>query len=216
MKSVIGGVCAGVLVGFIACSGSTDHKAARSEGEGGDAMAAAGQAGAPTATAGGSSNVAGEANDGGASVGGASGGAALGGKGGLGGASVAGEGGAAGLAFAGAAGESAGGGGGAGGEAPVVDPICGAGMAKVGEYSLWCGKVNMHTDAQGLWQTDADCSSGCTVAGVSYCKKFDPTATAVATVPQVGTKDWKNAGCDDSTPDGPGISGQAACCAPLQ
>lgn len=74
------------------------------------------------------------------------------------------------------------------------------------------------------WQPDADCSSGCNVTGVSYCQKFYPTATAIATVPQLGIKDWKNAGfvsgqsgaCNDSAPDSVGISGQAACCAPIQ
>lgn len=123
----------------------------------------------------------------------------------------------------GAAGEAAGGSGGAGGEAPFVDPVCGVNMLKVGEYSLWCGKVNEHTDANGDWQPDADCSSGCNVTGVNYCKKFYPSATAIVAVEQVGIKDWKNAGfisgqsgaCNDSAPDSAGISGQAACCAPI-
>ena len=90
-------------------------------------------------------------------------------------------------------------------------------MAQVGAYSLWCGKVNMHLTAPGVWTHDADCSSGCNVTGVNYCKKFYPNATAVATLDQTASvvKDWKNAGCADSTPDGKGISGEAACCAPL-
>jgi len=129
----------------------------------------------------------------------------------------------------GAAGESAGGAGGvagnggAGGEAPFVDPVCGVNLVQVGQYALWCGKVNEHTDSQGAWQPDADCTSGCNVTGVVYCQKFYPTATAIVAVAQVGTKDWKNAGfvsgqsgaCNDSVGDGPGNAGQVACCAPV-
>gem|GEM_PF-6208050 len=75
--------------------------------------------------------------------------------------------------------------------------------------------------------TTGDCVrgrlGGCSITGVDYCKKFYPTATAVQPVPQVGIKDWKNAGfvsgqsgaCNDSAPDAAGISGQAACCAPI-
>jgi hypothetical protein len=67
------------------------------------------------------------------------------------------------------------------------------------------------------------CSSGCNIKGVGYCQKFYPTATAIVDVPQVDIKDWKNAGfasgqsgpCNDSAPDGVGISGQAACWAPV-
>jgi hypothetical protein len=144
-------------------------------------------------------------------------GQATGGAGGVGGAADAG--GAGGADSPG----GAGGAGGAGGESGVIDPVCGLNMVQVGAYSLWCGKVNEHLDAEGLWQPDADCTSGCNITGVSYCQKFYPNATAVVAVPQLDTKDWKNAGfisgqagaCNDSAPDGPGISGQAACCAPI-
>jgi hypothetical protein len=113
-----------------------------------------------------------------------------------------------------AGGVSAGGAGGEGGQAIHVDPVCGVGLVQVGAYSLWCGKVNMHTDELGTWVPDPDCTSGCNVNGVGYCQKFYPTATGIAAIAQLETKDWKNAGCAESTPDGPGISGQAACCAP--
>jgi hypothetical protein len=73
----------------------------------------------------------------------------------------------------------------------------------------------MHLTAEGTWTHDADCDTGCLVNGVGYCQKFYPSATAVATVPQTQTKDWKNAGCADSVGDGPGIGGEAACCAPI-
>lgn len=104
-----------------------------------------------------------------------------------------------------------------------MDPVCGVNMVQVGEYSLWCGKVNQHKDANGDWQTDADCSSGCNIKELTYCKKYYPTATKFVAVAQVGIKDWKNAGfvsgqsgeCNDSVGDGVGISGQAACCAPV-
>jgi hypothetical protein len=98
-----------------------------------------------------------------------------------------------------------------------VDPICGANMVQVGAYSLWCGKMNMHKTSRGDWVHDADCSSGCNIAGVDYCKKFYPNATKIVSVDQTVSvvKDWKNAGCADSSPDGKGISGEAVSCAPL-
>jgi hypothetical protein len=146
----------------------------------------------------------------------------LGGETSSGGQSLAGEsaGGTAGQTAGGEAGGATGGaagGGGEGGAGGVIDPICGLNMTQVGAYSLWCGKVNMHLTAQGAWTHDTDCTSGCNVAGVGYCQKFYPNATAVMQVDQIasGTKDWKNAGCADSAPDGPGIGGEYACCAPL-
>lgn len=220
---VIGAVVAGAVVGFVACSGSTEHKASPHVSAGGDATEVGGQAGAHQG--GSESTAAGETSVGGQAVAGAGGASA--GSGGVGvEAGAGGEIAQGGQALAGAGGAAAGGeggGGGAGGEAPVVDPVCGANMVQVGEYSLWCGKVNMHKDSEGIWLPDADCSSGCNVTGVNYCKKFYPSATSVVNVPQVGTKDWKNAGfvngqdgaCNDSAPDSAGISGQAACCAPV-
>ena len=226
-----GALFASVVVGFVACSGSTEHKASPHVSAGGDGSEAAGQAGAQhggsESTAAGETSVGGQNGAGaGAGAGGASGGnggvAAEAGAGG----EIAQGGQAVGGASAGAGGAAIGGeggGGGAGGEAPFVDPVCGENMVQVGEYSLWCGKVNEHKDANGEWQPDADCSSGCNVTGVNYCKKFYPTTTAIVAVAQVGIKDWKNAGfingqngaCNDSTPDSAGISGQAACCAPV-
>jgi hypothetical protein len=231
-RFLVGAASTSVVIGFVACSGSSEHKASPHESAGGDGSGGA-AAGAPashqagsessqageTASAGQSAGGAGGESAGGASSAGASSaGASSGGDQGMGGEMAS-----AGQSMGGAAGESAGGGGGAGGEAPFVDPVCGVNLVKVGEYSLWCGKVNEHTDAQGSWQPDPDCTSGCNVAGVAYCQKFYPSATTVVTVPQVGLKDWKNAGfvsgqsgeCNDSAPDGVGISGQAACCAPL-
>jgi hypothetical protein len=232
-RLVIGAAFASVVVGFVACSGSTEHKASPHVSAGGDATEVGGQAGAhqggSESTAAGETGLGGQAMAG-AGVGGASGGG--GAEAGVGGESAQG-----GQAVAGAAGEAAGGvggvggtavggeggGGGAGGEAPFVDPVCGVNMVQVGEYSLWCGKVNQHKDANGDWQTDADCSSGCNIKELTYCKKYYPTATKFVAVAQVGIKDWKNAGfvsgqsgeCNDSVGDGVGISGQAACCAPV-
>lgn len=221
---LIGAACASVVVGFVACSGSTEHKASPHVSAGGDASEVGGQAGAHQG--GGESTAAGDTGLGGQAAAGASGAGPAGGAGGelaQGGQAVAGAAGesAGGVGGVGVGGE--GGNGGAGGEPPFVDPVCGENMIQVGEYSLWCGKVNEHKDANGDWQPDADCSSGCNISGVTYCKKFYPTATAIVAVPQVDIKDWKNGGfasgqsgpCNDSAPDSVGISGQAACCAPL-
>lgn len=227
-RLVIGAAFAGAVVGFVACSGSTEHKSSPHVSAGGDPSEVGGQAGAHQG--GSESTAAGETGLGGQAVagaGGASGG--VGAEAGVGGEIAQG-----GQAVAGAAGETAGGvggvgvggeggNGGAGGEPPFIDPVCGLNMVQVGAYSLWCGKVNEHKDANGVWQPDADCSSGCNIKGVGYCQKFYPTATAVVDVPQVDIKDWKNAGfvsgqsgaCNDSSPDSVGISGQAACCAPV-
>jgi hypothetical protein len=231
-RLVVGAAFASVVVGFVACSGSTEHKASPHVSAGGDATEVGGQAGAhqggSESTAAGETGLGGQAGAaaGGAGAGGASAaGAGAGGEIAQGGQALAGAGAggdaAGGAGGVGVAGE--GGNGGAGGEAPFVDPVCGVNLVQVGEYSLWCGKVNQHKDANGDWQTDADCTTGCNIKGVAYCQKYYPTATAVVDVPQVGIKDWKNAGfvsgqsgaCNDSAPDGVGISGQAACCAPL-
>lgn len=230
-RFLIGAAFTSVVI-FAACSGSTEHKAAPHEAAAGEASGGA-AAGAPATQQGGSqSSQAGDASGGQSVSHGGAGtvGEAAGGAGGLAGVggdpSIGGESSAAGQSTGGEGGAGGvggvGGAGGAGGDAPFVDPVCGANLIKVGEYSLWCGKVNEHTDENGAWQPDADCSSGCNVTGVGYCQKFYPTATAIVSVPQVGVKDWKNAGfisgqsgaCNDSAPDAAGISGQAACCAP--
>jgi hypothetical protein len=230
VRRVWAGIAFGsVVLGFIACSGSTDRKTARGRGDGGEGQGGSAAAGAPSVDAGGSSAQAGKTSTGGmpavmAGAGGepsVSGGGA--GEGGLGGQPTSGgEAGSGGEVSGGAGG--LGGAGGEGGQAPHVDPICGVNLVQVGAFSLWCGKVNMHTDAQGAWLPDADCSSGCNIAGVGYCNKYYPTASTVVALDQTKSvvKDWKNAGftsgagsaCNDSVGDGPGISGEFACCAP--
>ncbi len=224
-RFAVGAACTSVIIGFIACSGASEHRATPHHAAGGDAAGGAAQAGAAATgleqggsqsaqagqRTGGAPGVAGDVGVAGDSTGGVAG-VATGGAAGESGGGVAGE------SAGGVGGESlggAGGAGGAGGDAAFVDPVCGVNMVQVGAYSLWCGKVNMHTNSDGLWLNDADCSSGCNVVGVGYCQKFYPSATTVVSVPQLVTKDWKNAGCADSTPDGPGISGEAACCAPI-
>jgi hypothetical protein len=225
-RFLAGAACTSVIIGFIACSGESEHRTSRSQPAGGDdagGSAQAGAAGANVAEGGGSLAQAGQST-GGAPGAGAAGDAAVGGETGVAG-GVGGEatGGVGGEATGGIGGEATGGAAGAGGDTSFVDPVCGLNLVKVGEYSLWCGKVNEHTVDGGSWEPDADCTSGCNITGVDYCKKFYPTATAVVSVPQVGVKDWKNAGfvsgqsgaCNDSIGDGAGISGQTACCAPL-
>ena len=222
----LGAACSSAILGFVACSGSSEHVSPRGDcpysgNAAGEASAGqnsgssqAGKGGQGTTVPPGAAG-AGGAPDNGTSVGGDTGQAASGGETAAAGQASGGD------TSSNVGGQPAGGeaSGGAGGEGPVipVDPICGANMAQVGAYSLWCGKVNMHKTAQGAWVHDADCSSGCNVYGVDYCKKFYPSATTIVAVDQTASvvKDWKNAGCADSTPDGNGISGEAVCCAPL-
>jgi hypothetical protein len=238
-RLMAGIACSSVIVGFIACSGSTEHKTGRQDtpysgagaGEGGSAQAGAGavhtggsismQGGEGGEALGGVPGVAGAAGE--AGVAGEVGTAGAAGDVGAGGQSQGGAGGQA------AGGEAAGGNGGEGGELPVIDLVCGVNMAQVGTVSEWCGKVDVHTNADGLFVTDTDCTSGCRQSDVErldYCKKFYPSATAIQkglVQGASGSKDWKNAGfvsgtsgpCNDSAPDGPGISGEFACCAPF-
>lgn len=224
--------CASIILGFVACSGSSERRAPRNTGAGGDYDAMSG--GAPQSggskAQGGNSAAAGESSagapgvsgTGGSAAGEASGGADTGAGGAdvsIAGQASSGEGGT-GVGGAGAGGESSGGAGGEGGSAPHLDPVCGVNMVQVGAYSLWCGKVNMHLTAEGTWTHDADCDTGCDFGGktaLSYCQKYYPSTTTIVSVNQLQSvvKDWKNAGCADSEPDGPGIGGEAACCAPI-
>ncbi len=92
----------------------------------------------------------------------------------------------------------------------VVDP-CGAGKKSVGQYAEWCGKVSVHTDKDGKWVVDSDCSSGCNQNPMNYCKKFYPEATSgVAMTVTSEDKPFTNAGCSQ-TYMGPGLK-QTACC----
>lgn len=200
---------------FAACGGADESHTSRRGGEAGES--AEPEAGAPGSAAGASSNQGGAGGlDGkaGAPIGGATDGGSDVGSGG-----VADEAGAAGQSAGGASEAGAGGQGGDGTNEPVVDPVCGLGRAQVGAVSEWCGKVNVHLVGTS-WVTDTDCTSGCRnddAERLAYCKKFYPTSASIVKVNQVasGTKDWKNAGCNDSFPDGPGISGEFACCAPV-
>ncbi|MEY3013777.1 MAG: hypothetical protein RIT45_2512 [Pseudomonadota bacterium] len=90
-------------------------------------------------------------------------------------------------------------------------PVCGADEMMVGQFSEWCGKVSVHTDKDGKWVVDSDCSSGCNQNPLNYCKKFYPEATSG--VPMTVTpedKPFTNAGCSQ-TYMGPGLK-QRACC----
>ena len=62
--------------------------------------------------------------------------------------------------------------------------FCGAGTV-VGEYSEWCGKVDVHNGGgiSTTWAADSDCQSGCNQPGVTYCQKFFPTATSFVEIP---------------------------------
>jgi hypothetical protein len=73
----------------------------------------------------------------------------------------------------------------------------------VGRISLYCGKVNIHTNATGSWAWDSDCTSGCNIGGLAYCQKFYPNATSIRQVP-VSSKPnsvWMQRGCVPANDD---------------
>ncbi len=224
--------CLGVLAGIVACGGIDERRHVPSRSDAGGESAAAGS---PNDSVAGSTAEGGSGGSGGSGsglVGGTHAGGGVSGEGSGGsipaiGIGAAGEAGAAGQSAGGAGGDAAAGGaggaseGGAGGEAPstpVLDPVCGLGRVQVGAVSEWCGKVNVHLVGKS-WVTDSDCTSGCRnddAERLAYCKKFYRSTVAIKTgldQKASGIKDWKNAGCADSSPDAPGISGEFACCA---
>ncbi|QRN94517.1 C-type lectin domain-containing protein [Archangium violaceum] len=67
----------------------------------------------------------------------------------------------------------------------------------LGRFARYCGKVNNRQSPGGIWAPDPDCSSGCNIGGISYCKKFWPGSTGIRQV-SVSSKPnnvWANAGC---------------------
>ncbi len=66
-----------------------------------------------------------------------------------------------------------------------------------GRFARYCGKVNSHQSPGGNWAPDPDCTSGCNIGGLSYCKKFWPSSTSIRQI-NVSSKPnnaWTNAGC---------------------
>ncbi len=60
--------------------------------------------------------------------------------------------------------------------------------------SYWWGKVNQHTDGQGVWQTDVDGVSGANLDKLTYCRKFYPATTEVVENGTVTINNWHDAG----------------------
>ncbi len=44
--------------------------------------------------------------------------------------------------------------------------------------AYWWGKVNQHTDANGIWQSDPDGTSGADLDKLTYCQKWYPATTS--------------------------------------
>ncbi|WNG44831.1 hypothetical protein F0U60_12560 [Archangium minus] len=67
----------------------------------------------------------------------------------------------------------------------------------LGRFARYCGKVNIHQSAGGAWTSDADCSSGCNLGGLSYCQKFWPATTSVRQVAVTAKPNnvWNTGGC---------------------
>jgi len=98
----------------------------------------------------------------------------------------------------------------------VQPDVCKEGLELVGEFAIWCGKVNVHTNPlTGVWEVDGDCKSGCNDKGLNYCKKFYPSASQVVKIDvSPDKKPFATAGCADQAPH-PGKD-QYACCAPAE
>lgn len=96
---------------------------------------------------------------------------------------------------------------------PVGGDACGFGAVEIGRIAEYCSKVNLHTDANGDWATDSDCSSGCGKDRVGYCQKYYPATTATVEFPAVGIKPFENASCANYYPAVGEV--EIACCVPL-
>ena len=84
---------------------------------------------------------------------------------------------------------------------PPGDPTCPPNMRELGRTATWCGKVNVHTEPSGEWQSDADCSSGCNVSLDRYCQRLYPGTRAVVEVPVTPVdKPFLTAGCNELYP----------------
>ncbi|NVJ21580.1 hypothetical protein HUW62_10160 [Myxococcus sp. AM011] len=68
---------------------------------------------------------------------------------------------------------------------------------ELGRISYWSGKVNAHKAAGGAWLKDSDCSSGASIAPLTYCRKFFPGTSSVTAVPVTAKPPnlWNTAGC---------------------
>jgi hypothetical protein len=91
---------------------------------------------------------------------------------------------------------------------------CPESMELVGQFAIWCGKVNVHIDPEsGLWVTDDDCKSGCLEKDLAYCQELYPTSLAIIELPvSPEQKPFMTAGCQSEAPN-TGKS-QFGCCAP--
>ena len=83
---------------------------------------------------------------------------------------------------------------------PTTSPsgVCSQGRTIVGEFAIYCGKVNVHTDPNDPsdWIIDPDCSSGCLSKDVNYCKALYPSADEIIDVPVTNIlKPFREGGC---------------------
>ena len=61
--------------------------------------------------------------------------------------------------------------------------------------SYWSGKVNQHVNTiSGYWETDVDGQSGASINQLTYCKKFYPNTTSVASYKNETISTWKDIG----------------------
>jgi len=57
----------------------------------------------------------------------------------------------------------------------------------------WYGKVNQHVDVYGVWQSDPDGTSGANLDKLTYCRKWYPNTTSVASYKSETINTWRRA-----------------------
>ncbi|VVB57748.1 Uncharacterised protein [Candidatus Anstonella stagnisolia] len=62
----------------------------------------------------------------------------------------------------------------------------------LGYISYWYGKVNMHRERYGSWQTDSDRTSGADINQLTYCQKFFPGSIGVNETSREYISSWKD------------------------
>lgn len=65
---------------------------------------------------------------------------------------------------------------------------------EIHRIAKWQGKVNQHTDQNGVWSTDSDGYSGAEIGDLQYCRKFWPFTVRTYNYKQELIPGWRDAG----------------------
>jgi len=74
----------------------------------------------------------------------------------------------------------------------VTSATCSSLPPRVAE---WSGKVNQHTDSNGVWQTDPDCTTGAGQNLLTYCRKFNSETISYSAYAIETITKWTERGC---------------------